>query len=169
MLGVLVDPPVVDLPDGHRIQEVHADDQFGPPGKMCQLAQTERGGVGHEDRISLADRAKRLDELALELEILVHGFDDDFTFTQFFKRCRVCHTGKDRPLFRGGLRPAFDFVVERPVQSVNARSKCDVVFLDTNDVDAGVGNCLDNSLAHHSKSDDTDRLKSDFSFGREQG
>ena len=56
---------------------MHADDALRPFRRRRDLGNGQRGGVCREDRVGLRDAIELREQLALELELLEHRFDDE--------------------------------------------------------------------------------------------
>src|SRR6185295_11600948 len=65
----------------------------------------EARGVRGEDRFWLAGSVERAEQLALEIEVLAHGLDDQIAVREFFERRRALEI-RERLLHVGGRQLA---------------------------------------------------------------
>ena len=61
----------------HRVEEVQADQPFGPLQHRSDLRQRDGRSVGGEDSVRLDARLEVLEQFLLGFEVLEYGFDDD--------------------------------------------------------------------------------------------
>ena len=61
--------------DGGRIEKMHPDHPGRPGGGRRHLRDAERGGVGGEQGVGLADQVESAEEIFLQGQVLEDGFD----------------------------------------------------------------------------------------------
>ena len=80
-----------DLDEGHqwrRVEEVHADRALRPLEHRGDCGHRQRRGVRREDRVVANDGLEHLEQLVLDREILVRGFDHDVAVPEVRERGR---------------------------------------------------------------------------------
>ena len=142
-----------ELQDGHRVEEVHADDLVGPGRDCGERRDRYRRGVGGEDRLSWEDGVSAPEDLRLHVGVLDDGLDQEIGGYEVVDgdHAREHVVGIGAALL-GELAQALPHRAERAID----RARRLVVERDTS---AGGRDHLGDAAAHLTRADDQDVLE----------
>ena len=141
----------------HRrgVEEVHADDSLGVARGDRDLGDGQRRGVRREDRVGRDDLVDPAEQLALEVQVLGHGLDDELAVGEVVEVRRERHPAVEGVVLLLRHLPAGQRATRGAGQHLLAVLDTLGVDLDGDHVDPVAGEHLHDARAHRPESDHT--------------